>query len=77
MDVKIACSPAQLQKLVSSPTFSSLHEFGTNVAAVEMHKKRVVFNKPYAVGFCFLELAKLQVRFGDRKLFSKPPTKFI
>lgn len=45
---------------MSRPTFATLHEFGENVAAVQMHKERVILNRPYAVGFCVLELAKLE-----------------
>ena len=46
---------------MSSPLFSTLHEFDTNLAAVELHRERVVLNKPYAVGFCVLDLAKREV----------------
>ena len=55
------CTTAQkLHKLVSLPTFSTLHEFGEDLAAVQMHKESVLLNRPYAVGFCVLELAKLE-----------------
>lgn len=59
-DVRICTSEEKLKKLVSLPTFATLHEFDHNLAAVQMHKERVVLNKPYAVGFCVLELAKLK-----------------
>ncbi|MEW8548770.1 MAG: hypothetical protein AB2693_35165, partial [Candidatus Thiodiazotropha sp.] len=37
-----------------------MHEFGENLAAVQMHKEKITLNRPYAVGFCVLELAKLE-----------------
>ena len=60
-DVRIATTPEKLRKLVSLPTFSSLHEFGHDVAAVHLQKEQVVLNRPYAVGFSILELAKLEM----------------
>lgn len=57
-DVRICTTQEKLKKLVSLPTFATLHEFDVNLAAVQMHRQRVVLNKPYVVGFCVLELAK-------------------
>ena len=59
-DVHICTNPESLLRLVSLPTFATLHEIDVNLAAVQMHKERVVLNRPYAVGFCVLELAKLE-----------------
>lgn len=59
-DVKICTSAERLHKLVGLPTFATLHEFGENLAAVQLNKERVVLNRPFAVGFCVLELAKLE-----------------
>ena len=59
-DVRICTNPESLHRLVSLPTFATLHEIDENLAAVQMHKERVVLNRPYAVGFCVLELAKLE-----------------
>ena len=60
-DVRIVTMPEKLLKLVSLPTFSSLHEFGDDVAAVHLRKEKVVLNRPYCVGFCVLELGKLEM----------------
>lgn len=59
--MRICTTAEKLHKLVSLPTFSTLHEFGKDLAAVQMNKERVVLNRPYAVGFCVLELAKLEI----------------
>ena len=60
-NVKIVTTPKQLLKQVSLPTFATLHEFGDDVAAVQLHKEKIVLNRPYAVGFCVLELSKLKL----------------
>lgn len=60
-DVRIVTTPEKLRKLVSLPTFSSLHEFGDNVAAIHLRKETVVVNRLYSVGYCILELAKLEM----------------
>ena len=59
-DVRICTTPEKLHKLTSLPTFATIHEFGENLAAVQMHKEKISLNRPYAVGFCVLELAKLE-----------------
>ena len=60
-DLKICTTPEKLQKLVGLPTFATLHEFDQNLAAVQMHKTHMTLNRPYAVGFSVLEMAKLKV----------------
>ena len=44
--IKICTTAETLHKIVSLPTFSTLHEFGKDLAAVQMNKERVVLNSP-------------------------------
>jgi hypothetical protein len=88
MCVEIVTDPLRLIKLVAQPTFSSFKIFNEDVAAVHKKKKKIILNKPIAVGFAILDLAKLKMyefyykylkkKYGDRvKLLGTDTDSFI
>ena len=58
INVKMVGSAAQLRRLVNKPSFQAIRLFGSNLAAVQLYKEKVKLNKPIAVGYSVLELAK-------------------
>ena len=49
---------AKLRKLLSSPLFSRAAVFGESLAGIQMHKDRILMNKPVYTGMCILDLSK-------------------
>ena len=50
---------AKLRKLLSNPLFASAAVFGESLAGIQMHKERILMNKPVYTGMWVLELSKL------------------
>ena len=50
---------AKLRKLLSNPLFASAAVFGESLAGIQMHKERILMNKPVYTGMCVLELSNL------------------
>ena len=50
---------AKLRKLLSSPFFASAAVFGESLAGIQMHKERILMNKPVYTGMCVLDLSKI------------------
>jgi hypothetical protein len=59
--VEIVTDPERLAKLIAKPTFISFTIFSGYVVAVHMKKRKILLNKPIAVGFTILDLAKLKM----------------
>jgi hypothetical protein len=59
--VEIVTDIERLIKLIAKPTFVSFKIFTEDVVAVHMKKKKILLNKPIIVGFCILDLAKLEM----------------
>ena len=66
----------KLRRLLASPSFARANIFVDDLAAVEVHKSRLVLNRPVYVGMSILDLSKtlmydfyygqLKVQYGDR-----------
>jgi hypothetical protein len=56
--IEIVHSETRLNNLISQPNFKSFKIFTPELAAIHMKKKRIVLNKPIAVGFTILDLSK-------------------
>lgn len=61
INVKIVTSAAQLRRLVNKPTFQAIRVFDSNLAAVQLYRQNVKLNKPIAVGYSVLEMAKMKM----------------
>ena len=49
----------RLRRLIASPSYARANIFDDNLAAIQMHKSRLVLNRPvYDVGMCVLDLSK-------------------
>ncbi|MEW8333911.1 MAG: hypothetical protein AB2692_23475 [Candidatus Thiodiazotropha sp.] len=78
VDVKLvrANEEDKLRRLIASPAFARANIFDDDLAAVQMHKSRLVLNRPIYVGMSILDLSKtlmydfycnrLQRRYGER-----------
>ncbi|MEW8542131.1 MAG: hypothetical protein AB2693_01235 [Candidatus Thiodiazotropha sp.] len=61
INVKIVTSAQKLRRLVNKPSFQAVRVFDSNMAAVQLYREKVKLNKPIAVGFTVLELAKMKM----------------
>ena len=52
-------NPERLRRLIADVNYKGFHDFGCGVAAIHRHQKRLILNKPIAVGTCVLDLSKL------------------
>ena len=78
VDVKLVRSHEEdkLRRLIASPSFARANIFDDDLAAVEVHKSRLVLNRPVYVGMSILDLSKtlmydfyygqLKNQYGDR-----------
>ena len=78
VDVKLvrANEDDRLRRLIASPSYARANIFDDNLAAIQMHKSRLVLNRPVYVGMCVLDLSKhlmydfyynqLQKQYGER-----------
>ena len=48
----------KLRRLIASPAFNRTNIFDDGLAAIHMHKSRMVLNRPIYVGMCVLDLSK-------------------
>ena len=61
INVKIVTSAKALRRLVNKPSFQAVRVFSSNMAAVQLFRDKVKLNKPIAVGYSVLELAKMKM----------------
>ena len=61
INVKIVTSAQKLRRLVNKPSFQAVRVFSSNLAAVQLYREKVKLNKPIAVGYSVLELAKMKM----------------
>ena len=78
VDVKLvrAHEEDRLRRLLASPSFARANIFDDDLAAIEVHKSRLVLNRPVYVGMSILDLSKtlmydfyygqLKKQYGDR-----------
>ena len=78
MNVKLVRSHEEdkLRRLIASPSFARANIFDDDLAAVQMHKSRLVLNRPIYVGMSVLDLSKslmydfyynqMKAQYGDR-----------
>ena len=78
VDVKLVRSHEEdkLRRLIASPSFARANNFDDDLAAIEVHKSRLVLNRPVYVGMSILDLSKtlmydfyygqLKNQYGDR-----------
>ncbi|KAK3794857.1 hypothetical protein RRG08_001008 [Elysia crispata] len=78
VDVKLVRSHEEdkLRRLIASPSFARANIFDDGLAAIEVHKSRLVLNRPVYVGMSILDLSKtlmydfyygqLKNQYGDR-----------
>lgn len=59
IDVKLMTDEKKFVKKCSMPNFKDFRIFSEGLAAVEMGKTEVLYNRPMIVGFCILELSKV------------------
>ena len=48
----------KLRRLIASPAFAQVNIFDNNLAAIQVHKSRLVLNRPVYVGMSILDLSK-------------------
>ena len=60
VDVKLvrANEEEKLRRLIASPAFNRANIFDHRLAAVHIHKSRLLLNRPIYVGMCVLDLSK-------------------
>ena len=60
VDVKLvrASEDNRLRRLIASPSYARANIFDNDLAAIQMHKSRLVLNRPIYVGVCVLDLSK-------------------
>ena len=60
IDVKLVCRSEEdkLCRLIASPAYTHANIFGDDLAAIQMHKSRLVLNRPVYVGMSILDLSK-------------------
>ncbi|MEW8545740.1 MAG: hypothetical protein AB2693_19640 [Candidatus Thiodiazotropha sp.] len=49
----------KLQSLIASPAFARSNIFDDDLVGIQMHKSRLVLNRPVYTGMCVLDLSKL------------------
>jgi hypothetical protein len=59
IEVKLMTDENKFVKQCSMPYFKDFRIFSEGLAAVEMNKTQVTYNRPMVVGFCILELSKV------------------
>ena len=59
IEVKLITDEKKFVKQCSMPYFKDFRIFSEGLAAVEMKKTMVLYNRPMIVGFCILELSKV------------------
>ena len=57
-DIKLTTDDRKKAKLACSPWYKNFREFGDGLFAIEMAKKKVVMNKPSAIGVAVLGWSK-------------------
>ncbi len=60
VDVKLVRSKEEdkIRRLIASPAFARSNIFDDDLAAIQVHKSRLVLNRPVYVGMCVLDLSK-------------------
>ena len=60
VDVKLvrASEEDKLRHLIASPSFARANIFDDDLAAIQIHKSRLVLNRPVYTGLCVLKLSK-------------------
>ena len=60
VDVKLvrASEEDKLRRLIASPSFARANIFDDDLAAIQIHKSRLVLNRPVYTGLCVLKLSK-------------------
>ena len=58
MDLRLVTDSQKLEKLIAKPTFLDRTIYGTNLAAVHMAKRKLLFNKPIFIGMSVLDISK-------------------
>ena len=89
VNVKLVWSHEEdkLHRLIASPSFTRANIFDDDLAAMQMHKSRLVLNRPIYVGMSILDLSKslmydlyynqMKAQYGDHvELFYTVPTAF-
>lgn len=76
VDVRLVNSEKIARKLVAKPNFKRRTVFSEDLAAVHLHRTKLVFDKPIYLGFSILDISKtlmadfvydyLKPRYGDR-----------
>ena len=63
VDVKLVRSHEEekLRRLIASPAFARVNIFDDDLAAIQVHKSRLVLNRPVFVGMSILDLSKHQM----------------
>ena len=61
IDVKLMTDEKKFVKQCSKPNFKDFRIFSDVLAAVEMNKTKIVYNRPMIVGFAILELSKVHM----------------
>ena len=59
--IHLVTDEQKFRQLVAKPQFMDARIYSDNLCAVECQKTRLCINKPFYVGFCVLELAKLHM----------------
>ena len=61
IDIKMVTNENDFIKKVSKPNYKCFKLFNNKLAAIEMNKKQIKYDKPIAVGFSVLELSKYKM----------------
>ena len=61
INVKFVTSAQRLRGLVNKPSFQAVRVFSSNLAADQLYREKVKLNKPIAVGYSVLGLAKMKM----------------
>ena len=84
IDVKLVRSHEEdkLRRLIASPAFARANIFDDDLVSIQVHKSRLVLNRPVFVGMSILDLSKhlmydfyynqLRGQYGDRSSSSTP-----
>jgi hypothetical protein len=76
IDFELVTDKERIVKLSQKPRYKSSRVFTKNVVGVELHKTKVLLNKPIMIGACILDLSKVHMydfhyntmkkRYGDK-----------
>ena len=58
VDIKLVNVKKQAEKLIAKPNFNHCNIFSEDLVAIHMKKTKLVFNKPFYLGICILDLSK-------------------